>query len=171
MKKLLLILTQNTTMKRLLLILLCSIGLNQIQAQIMPCDSISVTGSQSQITFEINSIPAFVANWQTVSPDSIIFQQDSMTNIHNVLNYNSITGMSYDTLTTCVTYGNPLNFCCVIWIWDGMTWARMGIPTGINELETWKDDGIMYDMLGRELVEINVGDMYIKNNKKYIRAK
>ena len=39
------------------------------------------------------------------------------------------------------------------------------------QIVTWEDDGVMYDMLGRELVEVNVGQMYIRNNKKYIRVK
>jgi hypothetical protein len=49
---------------------------------------------------------------------------------------------------------------------------NMGNPTGINELEfTWEDDGKVYDMVGRELIEIKVGQMYIRNNRKYIRIK
>ena len=33
------------------------------------------------------------------------------------------------------------------------------------------NDNKMYDLLGRELTEVPVGVMYIRNNKKYIRIK
>ena len=115
-------------MKRFLLAVLVSLGLNQIQAQILPCDSISVTGSQSQLAFVLNSANAPV-NWQTTTSDSIILQQDSMSTYHNVLNYDPITGMSYDTLITSITWGNPLSVCYVTWIWNGTSWARMGMMT------------------------------------------
>ena len=32
-------------------------------------------------------------------------------------------------------------------------------------------DGQMYDLLGREVTEAQIGQMYIRNNKKYIRVK
>jgi len=49
---------------------------------------------------------------------------------------------------------------------------NMGNPTGIDELQfTWEDDGKIYDLLGREVTQIQIGQMYIRNNKKYIRVK
>ena len=65
---------------------------------------------------------------------------------------------------------------CDSLVYDFMTdaWVlmSMGNPTGINELQfTWEYDDIMYDLMGRKLVEVNVGQMYIRNNKKYIRIK
>jgi hypothetical protein len=46
---------------------------------------------------------------------------------------------------------------------------NMGNPLVINELQlnTINDDKI-YDMLGRELTEIPVGTMYIRNRKLHI---
>jgi uncharacterized protein YneF (UPF0154 family) len=48
----------------------------------------------------------------------------------------------------------------------------MGNPTAINELQfTWENDGIIYDLMGRKVTELQIGQMYIRNNKKYIRVK
>jgi hypothetical protein len=44
------------------------------------------------------------------------------------------------------------------------------LPTSINELTFNRtNDGKIYDLLGRELTEIPVGKLYIKNNKLYIK--
>jgi len=51
------------------------------------------------------------------------------------------------------------------------TWVlfSMSNPTSINEITFNKvNDGKIYDMLGRELNEIPVGTMYIRNQKLYI---
>tara|TARA_Y100000593_G_scaffold59634_1_gene110569 strand:+ start:144 stop:659 length:516 start_codon:yes stop_codon:yes gene_type:complete len=55
-------------------------------------------------------------------------------------------------------------------VFDGTNWVLLNmLPTSINELTSNKvNDGKIYDMLGRELKEIPVGIMYIKNNKLYI---
>ena len=43
-------------------------------------------------------------------------------------------------------------------------------PVGIAELElNTIDDGKMYDLLGRELFEVPIGSIYIKNRKKFIK--
>ena len=87
-----------------------------------------------------------------------------------------------DTVKLCYDafiYFDSMTYICTecdSLVYDFMTdtWVlmNMGNPTGINELQfTWEDDGIMYDLMGRKLVEINVGQMYIRNNKKYIRIK
>ena len=55
---------------------------------------------------------------------------------------------------------------------DAWVLMSMGNPTGIEEL--MKNEGAnytMYDLLGREVIEVPVGTMYIRNNKKYIRVK
>ena len=63
---------------------------------------------------------------------------------------------------------------CDSMIYDANSYSwilmNMGNPTGVNELQfTWEDDGIIYDMIGRKLIEVKVGQMYIRNNKKYIK--
>jgi hypothetical protein len=88
--------------------------------------------------------------------------------------------MTTDTIKVCLTtFGdyNGITFTCtqcdsLVFGPNGWMLMNMGNTTGINELEfTWEDDGIIYDMIGRKLVEVNIGQMYIRNNKKYIRTK
>ena len=50
-------------------------------------------------------------------------------------------------------------------------WMKMGMgnPLAINELQlNTINDNKIYDMLGRELTEIPVGTMYIRNQKLHI---
>ena len=49
-------------------------------------------------------------------------------------------------------------------------WMKMGVLTSIKEtkVDTIKDNR-MYDLLGREIFEIQKGTIYIKNRKKYIK--
>ena len=50
--------------------------------------------------------------------------------------------------------------------WEAMT----AQPLTITELLlNTVNDGRMYDLLGREIFEVPLGVMYIKNNKKHIR--
>ena len=45
-------------------------------------------------------------------------------------------------------------------------------PTAIQEFEiNTINNNKMYDLMGREIVDVPLGTMYIKNNKKYIRVK
>ena len=87
-----------------------------------------------------------------------------------------------DTVKLCydayVYYDSSIYTCtqCDSLVYDFMTdtWVVMSMsnPTGIEEL--MKNEGAnykMYDLLGRELTEVPVGVMYIRNNKKYIKIK
>ena len=53
------------------------------------------------------------------------------------------------------------------------SWVLLNmLPTSINELTFGRsNDGKFYDLLGREVTQLNIGEIYIKNNKKYIRIK
>ena len=53
------------------------------------------------------------------------------------------------------------------------SWVLLNmIPTSINEIPFNKiNDDRMYDMLGREITNVTLGTMYIKNGKKYIQIK
>ena len=165
-------------MKKILLALLVVVGL-QTQAQVNMCDSIIVTGSQYQLTMEINSNNTFVEEWSTDDGTVYGLGEDSLTNYHQVYNYHPSTGLPFDTLYTYITYsiydslGNIFqDMCFVTWIWNGTSWARMGMTTGIQELTLdIVNDNKIYDLLGRELKEVPVGVMYIVNQKKYIKIK
>jgi hypothetical protein len=54
---------------------------------------------------------------------------------------------------------------------NGWMLMSIGNPTSIKELIGGQMDGQMYDLLGREVTNPQIGQMYIRNNKKYIRIK
>tara|TARA_R100001509_G_C4750251_1_gene176154 strand:- start:53 stop:586 length:534 start_codon:yes stop_codon:yes gene_type:complete len=175
-------------MKRFLLTLAIAFGLTQItQAQITMCDSNMTYTAGSQYQFEIafpitgNSLPFMAPIYAITYGGQTTLGEDSCFNQpcnHVVYNYNPTTGMPYDTITTCISYTltdslgyvDTLN-CCFNQVWDGQAWMRMmmGNPLSINELIFNRvNDNKIYDMLGRELTEIPVGKLYIRNQKLYI---
>jgi len=179
-------------MKKVLLALLVLLGL-QTQAQITLCDSNYTYTAGSQYQLEIafpvtgNSLPFMAPIYAVTYGGQDMLGEDSCFNSlfacnHVVYNYNMSTGMPYDTITTCVSYTvtDTMGYvdtmsCCFNQVWDGQAWMRMsnmGIPTAISELEVTRlNDNKIYDMLGKELTEIPVGQMYIRNQKLYINKK
>ena len=172
-------------MKKLLLALLVTFGL-QTQAQVSPCDSISytITSNINNTVLQLNGVitgvcpvnfPCVVTDWSwTVCDDALCFSGNGDTAYFQQFN-------SYDMLKVCliatIDYMGATYACleqCDTLVYGPNGWMKMGMgnPTAINELQfTWEDDGKVYDMIGRELIEIPVGIMYIKNRKKYIRTK
>jgi len=85
-----------------------------------------------------------------------------------------------DTLKVCydayLYYGNAMEVCnqcdSMVYSQGNSQWvlySYQGNTTGISELEiTRLNDNKIYDMLGRELTEIPLGTMYIRNQKLYI---
>ena len=163
-------------MKKILFILLVALGL-QTQAQVMYCDSISYT-TASTINFplivsgSIHNIPGTVTwNWQVCNSNMCYsgsginagFGQVSLTDTLKVC-YDvtiDISGFTY-TCTGCdsLVY-NPNSYQ-----WEPMAPQ----PLGVMELESnTTDDNRMYDLLGREIFEVPIGTVYIKNRKKHIR--
>ena len=164
-------------MKKLLTILLVSLGL-QIQAQINPCDSITYWTDQSQgfnIGLDTSNIaynPDSIEVWWAVCTNGMCYSGQGMYDYFPQV-------MLTDTLKACYDVylytSNVVELCthCDSLIFDqnSFSWIlfNMGNPTSINELTFNRvNDGKMYDLLGRELNEIPVGTMYIRNNKLYI---
>jgi hypothetical protein len=119
------------------------------------CDSITASGSQYQMTLQLNNVNTFVDYWVTTANDGTILGEDSMSTTHNVFNYNSSTSLPYDTISVCITYtdANGLNTCCETWIWDANlgVWAKMGSVTSIGEINSFDKKLIkVVDVLGRE---------------------
>tara|TARA_R110000796_G_scaffold30558_1_gene81560 strand:- start:464 stop:979 length:516 start_codon:yes stop_codon:yes gene_type:complete len=89
--------------------------------------------------------------------------------------------MTSDTIKVCydawIYEANSMEVCsrCDSLVFDQNTYSwilfSMGNTVGIEELVKHEGQSKMYDLLGRELTEIPVGAMYIRNNKKYIRVK
>ena len=168
---------------------ICLFWSTNTQAQITLCDSnmTYTTGSQYQLEIAIpitgNGLPMMAPIYAVTYGGQDMLGEDSCFNnacTHLISNYNMSTGMPYDTITTCISYTltDTLGYvdtmsCCFNQVWDGQAWMLMsniGTPTGISELEiTRVNDNKMYDMLGRELTEIPVGKMYIRNQKIYIQ--
>jgi hypothetical protein len=119
------------------------------------CDSITASGSQYQMTLQLNNVNTFVDYWVTTANDGTILGEDSMSTTHNVFNYNPSTSLPYDTINVCITYtdANGLNTCCETWIWDANSglWARMGSVTSIGEIGSFDKKLVkVVNLLGRE---------------------
>ena len=175
-------------MKKILMMVIVSLGL-QLQAQTL-CDSnmTYTTGSQYQLEIAIpqtgNSLPTMAPLYAVTYGGQTMLGQDSCFAgpcTHTVYNYNPTTGMPYDTITTCISYTltdslgyvDTLN-CCFNQVWDGQAWMRMsmGGTVGIEELyNTEKQDYRIFNVLGRQLIEAPIGEMYIQNRKKYIKLR
>ena len=151
-------------MKKIILTLLVSFGL-QTQAQTL-CESMTATGSQYQVIMEIININVLVDYWLTTAPDMTMLAEDVMSNTHIIYNANPTNLIPYDTITTLIAFYPST--CCVTWVWNGTFWVKMGITTGIKEVELRNVDNKIYDLLGKELIKIPKSKMYIKNNKVYL---
>jgi hypothetical protein len=162
-------------MKKLLLAVLVLIGL-QTQAQINWCDSISYTtfpqqtltvvGNASGLSNMLDSIGwlwgvcgggiCYSGTGQTATFPNIS-STDTIKVCYDVFIY------SFDTVVC--TYCDSLFYNQTWGLW--LTWTTN--ITSVNELTLEKiNDGKIYDLLGRELNEIPIGTMYIRNNKLYI---
>tara|TARA_R110001592_G_scaffold17315_4_gene73269 strand:+ start:704 stop:1234 length:531 start_codon:yes stop_codon:yes gene_type:complete len=168
-------------MKRILLAVLVSLGLQTQAQQSTPyfcCDSISYWTDQGQGLFVgldtsniIHNPDSMTVSWQ-VCNSTMCYAGDGMYAFFGQI-------VTTDTIKVCYDvylYENGIAEVCSICDWlvfdqNTYTWIlfSMGNPTGVNELQfTWEDDGKIYDLLGKELKEVPVGTMYIKNRQLYI---
>jgi hypothetical protein len=170
-------------MKKLLLVILVLFGLNQTQAQqaapYFCCDSITYNIDPSQ-GFNISLDTSGIVH----NPDSIEVYWQACTNGMCYAGQGMFAYfgqiMTTDTVKVCydayLYEANTMDVCtrCDTVIFDGTNWVlfSMGNPTAITEVHLNNiRDNKMYDMLGRELTEVAVGTIYIRNNKKYIKIK
>ena len=147
------------------------------------CDSVSytiVSGSGGNTTLQLNGtitsgFPGTVTSWDwAVCDDALCFGDTGQ-----YTTWNQFT--TTDTLKACLTTMLDINGAtytclqCDSLVYDGFSgWMmmNMGNPVAITELQlNTIDDGKMYDLLGREVTEPQIGVMYIRNQKKYIRIK
>ena len=165
-------------MKKLLLAVLVSLGL-QTQAQINYCDSVSYTvvqGTQTLTTMGdaasfINMVDSIVWSWQACNATMCYSGYGDTATFTNILPTDTVK-VCYDAY---IYYDSSIYICsqCDSLVYDANSYSwvllNMGNPTGVNELQfTWEDDGKVYDLQGRELKEIPVGIMYIKDKQLYI---
>jgi len=168
-------------MKKLLLAVLVLIGLQTQAQQATPyfcCDSITYWTDQSQgffIGLDTTNIvhnPDSIEVWWAVCTNGLCYSGQGMTD-------SFFQVMTTDTLKVCYDVylytSNVVEVCtqCDSLIFDQNTYSwimfSMGNTTSINELTFNRiNDGKIYDLLGRELTEIPVGKLYIRNQKLYI---
>ena len=153
-------------------------------AQVSPCDSISytITSSTNTNILQLDGVisgvcpvnfPCVVQDWSwTVCDDALCFFDNGQTAYFQQFN-------TSDTLKVCLTtiidYMGATYSCleqCDSLVFGPNGWMlmNMGNPLAINDLQlNLISDGKIYDMLGRELNEVPLGTMYIRNQKIYIR--
>ena len=168
-------------MKKLLLVVLVLFGLQTQAQQATPyfcCDSITYWTDQSQgffIGLDTTNIvhnPDSIEVWWAVCTNGLCYSGQGMTD-------SFFQVMTTDTLKVCYDVylytSNVVEVCtqCDSLIFDQNTYSwimfSMGNTTSINELTFNRiNDGKIYDMLGKELNEIPVGKLYIRNQKLYI---
>ena len=173
-------------MKKLLVVLLVALGL-QTQAQISPCDSVGYeivpfTGTSLQLngTFSMMiSLPGGgVSDWSWEVCDANLCYSDTgqSATFNQFLMTDTLKVCLTTTLQTDTMCFPPVTYVCtqcdtLIYDWFNgwILLNNMGNPTAIEEnSKTTPTDGKIYDLLGRELNEIPVGTMYIRNKKLYI---
>jgi len=169
-------------MKKILLIIIVLFGLNQTQAQVSWCDSLSYTtvpGTQlltlvGNSTLSPNMVDSLLWSW-SVCDTSTCYSSDGDTAYFQMIQTTDTVKVCYDAY---IYYDSSIYVCtqCDSMVYDGFSYSwvllNMGNPTTITELQlNTNNDGRMYDLLGRELTEVPVGVMYIRNNKKYIRVR
>ena len=164
-------------MKKLLLILL-SFFCSETQAQIISCDSISYTTS-STINYPL-IVSGNISGLSNMA-DTIIWSWSvcNSTMCYSGSGANASFGQVYLTDTLKVCYDvfidiNGLSYTCsgcdtLIYNPNLYQWEISSRPLEIVELESnIINDNRMYDLLGREIFEVPIGTIYIKNGKKYI---
>lgn len=166
-------------MKKILLVLLVALGL-QAQAQIMYCDSISYTTSSSinypfGITGDTLTIPGTLSWTWTVCNINLCFFDTGQSAYFGQISLSDTLKVCYDAVidingfTYTCTDCDSLVYDVNLHVWRLL---NMSNPTTIQELsfKTINDNKI-YSLLGKELIEIPIGVMYIQNRKKYIKIK
>jgi len=159
-----------------------------VQQPYFCCDSITYWTDQSQgfnVGLDTSGIihnPDSMEVWWSVCTNGQCYAGNGMYDYFPQVTTSDTLKLCYDVMLYEM---GVLEVCthCDSLIFDGSNWvlfSNQGNPTAINEcfmgcsccmvIDRF-NDGKMYDMLGRELLKVNVGQMYIRNNKKYIRVK
>ena len=162
-------------MKKIIIALLVLLGL-QTQAQIMYCDSISYTTASTInypliVSGSIPNVPGTVTwNWTVCNATLCYPGSGAMASFGQV----RLT----DTLKVCYDATIDINgfvYTCsncdtLVYNQNSYEWEVMGNqPTAINEIKrNTESSGKIYDLLGRELEYVPVGEMYIRNSRLYI---
>ena len=140
------------------------------------CDSISYNIDPSQgfnISLDTTGIvhnPDSIEVWWAICTNGLCYSGDGMFDYFPQVTTSDTVKVGYDVYI--YENGVIVEVCTrEEWvIFNGTNWVLFNMGTTfINELQfTWKDDGIIYDLMGRKLKEIPIGKLYIRNRQLYI---
>ena len=168
-------------MKKLILTLFLAIGTLFTQAQVNWCDSLSYTavpGTQlltlvGNSSLSPNMVDSITWSW-AVCDTNMCYSSAGDTAYFQMIQPTDTVKVCYDAY---IYFMGATYVCtqCDSMVYDGFSYSwvlmNMGNPTSIKELIGGQMGGQMYDLLGREVTNPQIGQMYIRNNKKYIRVK
>ena len=139
-----------------------SLGL-QLQAQNNLCDSLSYTSMEG--------LPLMVSgSTNGLSPNMIDSIDWNFTACNAITCYTPQGNNPYSFPLINMT--DTVKLCYDLTDSTWVVYNRMGNPTNIEELtSTEKVDYRIFNVLGRQLVEAPIGEMYIQNKKKYIKLR
>ena len=164
--------------KKILFILLIGLGF-QTQAQIVYCDSISYATSSTincpfGVTGYIPNIPGTVDWTWTVCDANMCYSSNGASASFSQVSLTDTLKVCYDVVIDI----NGFTYVCsncddLVYNPNTYQWEKITAqPLTVMELKpNVNNDNKMYDLLGREIFEVPVGEMYIKNNRKCIRIK
>ena len=162
-------------MKRIIFILLVALGL-QTQAQVMYCDSLSY-GTSSTINYPLglhgqtSNIPGTVTWSWTVCDANLCYSDSGVDAYFGQVSTTDTLKVCYDAIITISGFGYVCTGCdTLVYNQNTYQWeVKMSQPTAIKEVQlSTYSTGKIYDLLGRELEYIPMGEMYIRNQKLYI---
>ena len=164
-------------MKKLLFILLVTLGF-QTQAQVMYCDSISYT-TASTINFPLvvsgsANIPGTVTWDWSVCDANVCYIGSGINASFGQVCLTDTLKVCYDVTIDISGFTYVCSGCdTLVYNPNTYQWEKiMAQPLAVMELKpNAVNDNKMYDLLGREIFEVPIGEMYIKNNKKCIHIK
>ena len=144
------------------------------------CDSITYWTDQGQGLFVgldtsgiIHNPDSMTVSWQVCNSD-MCYVGDGINAYFGQIVTTDTIKVGYDVYI----YENGVLEICSMEEWlifdqNTYTWILLNmIPTSINELTFNRiNDNKIYNLLGKEVTNITIGQMYIRNNKKYIRIK
>jgi len=153
--------------------------LSMIQQPYFCCDSITYWTDQSQgfnvgldTTGIVHNPDSMEVYWQACT-NGLCYGGQGMYAFFGQIMTTDTVKLCYDVM---IWESGVLEVCthCDTLIYDGSNWVlfSMSNTTSINEItfNTISDNKI-YDMLGREVNNVTIGTMYIRNGKKYIRVR
>ena len=166
-------------MKKYILILLILFGLNA-SAQVDWCDSISYSvlpntnGVFSVMIETTDSLDNFCdtvsVSW-AVCNTQLCFLGNGAWASFPIIQLTDTVKVCYTAYVTDVNW-QTIYECrdiCEWIVYNGTEWVPLFNVVGVNEIPLRPVDNKSYDLMGRELIYIPSGVMYIKNQKLYMK--